>query len=107
MSHIFGTNRGESTCRLFSRQIDNCQGSRTSTSTTSMLAGEISSDLYRDQFLKRILNFPSLMFKLMFFIDFWGLCDEKIHSRAQLFLASPDALEVIVVTPSLTDLLTY
>ena len=50
--------------------------------------GEISSDLYRDQFSRRILNFSSLMFILLFFIDFWGLCDEKIHSRAQLFFLS-------------------
>ena len=51
-------------------------------------SGEISSDLYRDQFSRRILNLSSVMFILMFFIDFWGLCDEKIHSRAQLFFPS-------------------
>ena len=50
--------------------------------------GEISSDLYRDQFSRRILNLSSVMFILMFFIDFWGLCDEKIRSRAQLFFLS-------------------
>ena len=38
--------------------------------------GEISSDLYRNQFSRRILNLSSVMFILMFFIDFWGLfCD--------------------------------
>ena len=54
------------------------QGLRIADVCTSCTYGEI-------QFSRRILNFSSLMFIHMFFIDFLGLCDEKIHSRAQLF----------------------
>ena len=45
--------------------------------------GEISSDLYRDQFLRKFLNFSPLMFIYMFFFYFWGAFDDKIHFQAQ------------------------
>ena len=45
--------------------------------------GEISSDLYRDQFLIIFLNFSFLMLILMFFFHFWVVVDGKIHCQAQ------------------------
>ena len=45
--------------------------------------GEISSDLYRDQFLGKFLNSSHLIFIFMFLTQFCTAFDEKIHPRAQ------------------------
>ena len=50
---------------------------------TESTAGEISSDLYRDQFFRRFLNLSSLLFIYMFLIHFKIVFDEKIHCQAQ------------------------
>ena len=47
------------------------------------LAGEISSDLYHDQFFRRFLNLSFLVFIYMFLIHFKIVFDEKIHCQAQ------------------------
>ena len=51
--------------------------------STSGALGEISSDLYRDQIMRKFSNFSSWMFIHMFFFHFRIVFDEKIHFQAQ------------------------